>query len=146
MVTDREVLEVQRHYPQIYLACHKQHIRAVSTAFRISSQDASLLVHLDTEAATAPRVLAEHLGIKPSSLSAAISRLGKLGYLDIKTSQTDRRARELRLTRRGVAAIRSTSVLDAEKVREMLKKLNAKEKEQALSGLALLARGARKMC
>ena len=145
MVTDSEVLEVQRYYPQIYLACHKQHIRAVSTSFRISSQDASLLVHLDTEAPTAPRVLADHLGVKPSTLSAAISRLGKLGYLDIKTSQMDRRERELRLTKRGVAAIRSTSVLDAEKVREMLKNLNPKEKEQALSGLALLATGARRM-
>jgi len=144
MVTDSEVLEVQRHYPQIYLACHKHHIRAASTAFRISSQDASLLVHLDTEAATAPRVLADHLGIKPSSLSAAISRLGKLGYLDIKTGQTDRRARELRLTKRGVDAIRSTSVLDAEKIRELLKRLNAKEKQQALYGLALLAKGARR--
>ena len=67
-----EVLEVQRLYPQIYIACHTDHIRAVSTAWRISSQDASILVHLDREAGLSPRRLASHLGVAPSTLSAAI--------------------------------------------------------------------------
>ena len=143
MVTDDEVLEVQRLYPQIYLACHKRHVRAVSTSFRISSQDASLLVHLDHESATAPQSLAAHLGVKPSTLSSAIARLAKLGYLTINTSLKDKRKRELRLTRRGVEAIRSASVLDAERVSKMLERLSQKQKEQALSGLALLAKAAR---
>ncbi len=42
-MSNDEVLEVQRLYPQIYVACHSDHIRAVSTAWRISSQDASIL-------------------------------------------------------------------------------------------------------
>jgi hypothetical protein len=46
-----EVLEVQRLYPQIYIACHTDHVRAVSTTWRISSQDASIL-----GASTAKRV------------------------------------------------------------------------------------------
>lgn len=145
MVSDKEVLNVQRLYPQIYLACHKRHVRAVSTEFRISSQDASLLVHLDDRRATSPRDLAAHLGVKPSTLSAAISRLEKLGYLDIRASDKDKRGRELRLTKRGLEAIRSASVLDAQKVLEMLEKLNSKERERALEGLALLANAARRI-
>jgi DNA-binding MarR family transcriptional regulator len=143
MVTEDDVLKVQRLYPQIYLACHKQHVRATSTSFRISSQDASILVHLDHESPTAPQTLAAHLGVKPSTLSAAIARLAKLGYLEITTGQTDRRKRELRLTKRGVEAIKAASVLDAERVLEMLKGLTAKEKREALHGLELLAKAAR---
>lgn len=144
MVTDQDILQVQRHYPQIYLACHKRHVRAASTTFKISSQDASLLVHLDHESAMAPQSLAAHLGIKPSTLSSAIARLAKLGYLDVQQNQNDKRKRELRLTKRGVEAIRSASVLDAERVSDMLKRLNQEEKEQALRGLALLAKAARR--
>ena len=143
MVTEDDVLKVQRLYPQIYLACHKQHVRATSTSFRISSQDASILVHLDHESPTAPQTLAAHLGVKPSTLSAAIARLAKLGYLEITTGQKDRRKRELRLTKRGVEAIKAASVLDAERVLEMLNGLTAKEKREALHGLELLAKAAR---
>lgn len=137
------MLKVQRLYPQIYLACHKQHVRATSTSFRISSQDASILVHLDHESPIAPQTLAAHLGVKPSTLSAAIARLARLGYLEITTDQRDRRKRELRLTERGVEAIKAASVLDAARVLEMLRSLTSKEKREALHGLELLAKAAR---
>ena len=39
-MNDDDVFEVQRLYPQIYLACHTDHVRAASTKWRISSQDA----------------------------------------------------------------------------------------------------------
>ena len=143
MVTEDDVLKVQRLYPQIYLACHKQHVRATSTSFRISSQDASILVHLDHESPIAPQTLAAHLGVKPSTLSAAIARLARLGYLEITTDQRDRRKRELRLTERGVEAIKAASVLDAARVLEMLRSLTSKEKREALHGLELLAKAAR---
>ena len=143
MVTEDDVLKVQRLYPQIYLACHKQHVRATSTSFRISSQDASILVHLDHQAAIAPQTLAAHLGIKPPALSAALARLARLGYLEITIAQKDRRRRELRLTKRGLEAIKAASVLDAERVLEMLRCLTSKEKREALHGLELLAKAAR---
>jgi DNA-binding MarR family transcriptional regulator len=72
-----EVLEVQRLYPQIYIAWHTDHTRAVSTEWRISSQDASILVHIDREAGLSPRRLASHLGVAASTLSAAIASLRK---------------------------------------------------------------------
>ena len=145
MVDDDDVYEVQRLYPQIYVACHTDHVRAVSTKWRISSQDASILVHLDREFGISPRTLARHLGVKPSTLSAAIARLSKLGYLTSSPNETDRRKREIRLTSRGAEAISSASVLNAERVHALLSKLKPDERKTALRGLALLAQGARRL-
>jgi DNA-binding MarR family transcriptional regulator len=111
----------------------------------VSSQDASILVHLDREFGLSPRALAGHLGVAPSTLSAALARLAKLGYLTNKPNEKDRRKRELRLTARGAEAISATSVLDAERVRALLSKLKPEERKVALRGLALLAQAARKM-
>jgi DNA-binding MarR family transcriptional regulator len=144
-MTNDDVYEVQRLYPQIFVACHVDHVRAVSTRWRVSSQDASILVHLDREFGLSPRALAGHLGVAPSTLSAALARLAKLGYLTSKPNEKDRRQRELRLTSRGAEAISETSVLNAERVRALLSKLKPDEKKAALRGLALLAQAARKM-
>ena len=144
-MTDDDVFEVQRLYPQIYLACHTDHVRASSTKWRISSQDASILVHLDKETGLSPSTLAAHLGVTPSTLSAAIARLSELGYLTSKPAEDDRRKRELRLTARGAEAIASTSVLDAERVQAVLNKLKPDERQAAVRGLALLAQAARQL-
>ena len=137
------VFEIQRLYPQIYVACHNDHIRASSTSWRISSQDASVLVHLDREVSIRPGELAKHLGVAASTLSATISRLEKLGYLSSTPIETDKRQRELKLTSRGAEAISATSVLNAERVRSLVQKLTREERDTAVKGLALLARAAR---
>lgn len=142
---DALVFEVQRLYPQLYLACHVDHVRASSTEFQLSSHDASILAHLDVSEPTTPRSLAAHLGVAASTLSAALTRLAKLGYLTNNAASKDKRRRELRLTTRGAEAMASTSVLDAARVRTMLASLGTREREEAVRGLALLARAAREM-
>src|SRR5262245_14342149 len=137
------VFEIQRLYPQIYVACHNDHIRASSTSWRVSSQDASVLVHLDREVGIRPGQLAKHLGVAASTLSATISRLEKLGYLSSNPIETDKRQRELKLTSRGAEAISATSVLNVERVRSLVQKLTREERNSAVKGLALLARAAR---
>src|SRR5437870_4533698 len=92
------VLEVQRYYPQIYLACHVDHVRSRSTGWRLSSKDSSILSHLDRHRAISPRELASHLGVAASTLSATIGRLERLGYIASEAPSSDRRQRELRLT------------------------------------------------
>jgi DNA-binding MarR family transcriptional regulator len=144
-MNDDDVFEVQRLYPQIYIACHTDHVRATSTKWRISSQDASILVHLDRHSGLSPRKLATHLGVSSSTLSAALSRLSELGYLTNEPGKTDRRKREIRLTARGAEAIASTSVLNAERVQALLNKLRPDERKAAVRGLALLADAARRL-
>ena len=138
-----DVSAVQRLYPQIYVACHNDHIRAASTEWRISSQDASILVHLNRETGLRPSSLARHLGVAPSTLSAAVSRLEKLGYLTNQPATRDKRQRELRLTERGAQAISATSVLNSDRVAALMQKLTRDERKAAVHGLALLARAAR---
>lgn len=143
MQSKQLVAEVQRHYPQIYLACHVDHVTARSTKWRLSSKDSSILSHLDRKRPMSPRELAAHLGVVPSTLSATIARLERLGYLKSEAVASDRRQRALRLTDGGAEAMGSTSVLDARKVGAMLEQLDAADRSAAVEGLGLLARAAR---
>src|SRR5690349_10214062 len=143
-VSNRDVRLVQVAYPQIYFACHTRHIRRASTGTQLSAADSTLLAHLDEVRATRPTALAKHLSLANSTLSAAISRLGKLGYVTLGKAERDRRAVDLRLTAKGAAAMQASSVLDAELVSKMLAHLSSNERKRALEGITLLAKGARK--
>jgi len=135
---------VQRAYPQIYLACHSRHVRAVSTAYRLSSKDSSLLAHLSETTPISPSALAKHLTVRPSTLSAAIQRLEKLGYLLRVPNPSDRRAASLFLSPLGRKAMAATSVLDQGRVTAVLARLSPMEKRRALDGLELLAKASNK--
>src|SRR3954468_7129857 len=142
---DDAVREVQRLYPQIYLACHVDHVRASSTKWRLSSRDSSILAHLDNGTGMSPRTLASHLSVAPSTLSAAIRRLTDLGYISSDPSQSDLRQRELRLTAGGAEAMAETSVLDGARVAAVLKMLDRESRDAAINGLRLLASAARRL-
>ena len=139
---DLSVFEVQRLYPQIYLACHIDHVRSGSTKWELSSHDAAFLAHLDIERGNSPRSLASHMGVVPSTLSATLKRLEMLGYISTVTAEQDKRRKQIFLTARGSEAIAATSVLESQKVKHMLERLSDAERRTALSGLRLLARAA----
>ena len=140
-----DIYEVQRLYPQVYLACHTNHVRAASTRWKLSAHDSAILSHLDRSIGLSPRSLAKHLSVTPSTLSASIKRLTNLGYLTCDAPADDKRRREIRLTDRGAEAMAATSVLDGDRVRELLEKLKPADRRTALAGLALLAQAARKL-
>ena len=142
---DPDIYEIQRAYPTIYLACHIDHVRSSSTKWKLSSHDSSILAHLDTTEGMSPRSLASHLGVVPSTLSAAITRLSKLGYIDSEVMVNDKRRKNLRLTALGAEAMASTSVLAAERVQSMLELLSPQERKTAVKGLTILARAARRL-
>lgn len=142
-VSNRDVRLVQVAYPQIYFACHTRHIRRASTPERLSAADSTLLAHLDEERPVRSTALARHLGVANSTLSAAIARLANQGYVIQVRDTADRRAIELRLSRKGAAAMQASSVLDTPLVRQMLERLKPRERKRALDGLSLLARAAR---
>lgn len=140
-----DVLEVQRLYPQIFIACHRNHVRAASTRWKLSSHDSAILSHLNRKTGVSARSLAKHLGVAPSTLSASIKKLANLGYLTCDAPADDKRRRDIRLTERGAEAMSATSVLDRERVRAMLQNLNPNDRKAAVGGLALLARAAREI-
>ena len=142
---DTAIEVIQRCYPQIYLACHVKHIRATSTAHRLSARDSSLLVHLSPTDPTTPGALAAHMGVGASSLSAVITRLAKLGYLHREQSPRDRRTAELRLTAQGAKAMSATSVLDPNRLAAVVHQLTASERLRVLEGVELLAGACRQL-
>jgi DNA-binding MarR family transcriptional regulator len=142
---DDAVLTLLRSYPQIYLACHVEHVRARSNAHALSARDASLLSHLDRTQAINAAELAQHMQIRPSTLSAALARLEKLGYIEREADAQDRRVHRLRLSMRGEIAMAESSVLDPQRAARLLERLAPEERERALQGLVLLARAAREL-
>ena len=142
-VTTLEIATVQKCYPQIYLACHTRHKRAASTEHHLSERDSPLLSHLSLKTPISHGELATHLGVRPSTLSAAISKLEKLGYVERRPKAEDRRVVTLRLTPRGAAARAATSVLDQDRVAAILFRLSGKDKALALAGLEVLANASR---
>jgi DNA-binding MarR family transcriptional regulator len=140
MSASRDVHIVQTCYPQIYLACHTRHVRAASSPHRLSARDSSLLAHLDEQRPVAPSELARHLGVGASTMSAAVKRLVRLGYIEQDRHPGDGRRVRLCLTKKGASAMRDASVLDAGRVRRVLARLTPADRRAALIGLALLAR------
>ena len=137
-----QVFSIQQSYPRIYFACHTQHVRRRTTPHQLSPSDGDVLGHLDSRHGMRPSALAAHMGLSPSSLSATIARLQRLGYVTRSRSSADGRAAELRLAPQGVAAIQATSVLDTARLGLVLGKLGPEERDAAVHGLVLLARGA----
>jgi MarR family transcriptional regulator, organic hydroperoxide resistance regulator len=140
-----DVRTVQAAYPQIYLACHVRHERARSNAHHLSPRDSAILGHLDEHAASTPAALAAHLGVAASTLSAAVERLVRLGYVLRTRPADDRRRRDLRLDVRGIAAMQGSSVLDAASTARLLARLSPAERRQGIEGLEILARAAREL-
>jgi len=143
-VSDTEVEVVQRCYPQIYLACHVDHVRARSTQFRLSARDSSILAHLSPDDPLTPTELAAHLGVSGSTLSAAVAKMERLGYIKRRAILEDRRSFALTLTRQGARAMAATSVLDHVRVVEVLAELPPRKRRRALEGLQLLADASRR--
>jgi DNA-binding MarR family transcriptional regulator len=142
MVKCDDVLSLQRLFPQIYFACHVDHIRRKSTAFGLTSKESHLLTHLDKAQSTTARDLADHVGVASSTLSAALKRLSTLGYITKKPSSQDRRVSLLRLTDKGEVALAATACLQTDRVRALLEKLKPSARIDVLRSLELLSRAA----
>src|SRR5688572_12625999 len=94
---DEDLLAIQRLYPQIFHACHVRHTRSRSNPWRLSERDQALLAHLAPDEGRRSVDLARHFGIGLPTLSEALKRLERLGYVTRERPSRDRRARLLRL-------------------------------------------------
>jgi DNA-binding MarR family transcriptional regulator len=137
------VLAVLTAYPQVYHACHYRHPRARTNPGGISARDSWILGHLHPTQPASPARLAAHLSLRPSTVSEAVKRLERLGYVIRRRADGDGRRVELFLAPGGTEAMKGASVLDAERVRRMLAQLSPAKRAQAVEGLTLLAEAAR---
>ncbi len=103
-------------YPRIYLACHTRHVRDAQSQRLLSRHQASILDPLDEISPTSVVELARHMGVTPGTMSLAIDRLERKGYVVRLRDATDRRRVHVRLTSAGVRMRSATSVLDPERV------------------------------
>lgn len=138
MLTDA-VAAVLRDYPRIYFACHRRHTRDPGTGALLSSAQIGILDHLDAVAGTTLTDLAAHLGVTAGTMSVAVDRLVKGGYVARTIDDADRRRVQLRLTEAGVRVRTAHSVLDPALVVDLLATLDDAARADALRGLALLA-------
>jgi len=140
-----DILAVLRGYPQIYYACHVDHTRARSNPHGLSARDASILAHLSRGEPLRASELARHLGVGPSTLSAALATLEALGYISREQDSSDRCVQRIRLAERGEIAMAESSVLDPARVESLFERLDDDERRRTIEGLGLLARAAREL-
>jgi MarR family transcriptional regulator, organic hydroperoxide resistance regulator len=131
--------EVIRLYPRIYFACHRRHVPDPGSNRVLSSHQVSILDHLDERAVTFTSTLAEHMGVTVSTISLALDRLMRDGFVRRVPDKTDRRRVGVLLTKAGVRIRDSRSVLDPDLVAALVGKLSEDERTHAVRGLALLA-------
>ena len=146
MTIDQTIQVVQVSFPQVYLACHTRHQRKRSTEHQLSSRDAAILAHLDERVAITPARLASHLGIARSTLSEALKKLAKLGFVR-RAGEPSRATRTtaVLLSAKGAAAIRDTSVLETGRLRDALDGLTRAELQAIVKGMTRLAAACRRI-
>ena len=135
---DQMARDVQRHYPRIYIACHVDHRNRRGQGPAISARDQTILAHVPN-AGVRSQTLAAHLKVVPSTMSAALKRLTALGFVVMTQEAKDARAKVVRLTDAGRAALSQTSVLESSKVKAALARLSAAERAAVVRGLELFA-------
>ncbi len=85
--------------------------------------------------------LADHMGVTVATMSLAIDRLERRKYVRRERDPQDRRRVLLRVTPAGVQLREAKSVLDPARVEQVLAQLSPADRDAALNGLDLLARG-----
>jgi DNA-binding MarR family transcriptional regulator len=130
-------------YSQIYFACHTRHVHDPESGTRVSARQASILSHLDSVEPTPLSQLASHMGVTVSTMSIAVDRLVRQGYVVRDRAESDARVRHVRLTTAGERLRATQKVLEPRLVRAMLSRLSPAERRDALRGLELLGTAAR---
>ncbi len=141
LTVEDAIERVQFCYPQVYYACHTRHQRARTADNRLSARDSRILVHLDRRRPASLTPLARHMGLAASTLSEAISKLERFGYV-VKGAGSggDRRHVGILLTKKGADAVLAASVLESARLRAVLRRLSRRNLAAVVTGLDHLAR------
>lgn len=138
MRVEEALVRVQCAYPKIYLACHERHQNTKTTEVRLSQRDSTILSHLSEDVALGQGEVARHLGVAKSTFSEAVDGLVERGLVD---RLKEGRSKRLQRTAAGTRAMSGSSVLEAVRLRRLLRKLSEESLARAVAGLELLAEG-----
>jgi DNA-binding MarR family transcriptional regulator len=129
--------------PRVFFACRRIDARAPTTGRGISPQQAHILDQLDTDVPTSLQALASRMGVTAPTMSVAIGRLVREGYVRRGRDSIDGRRLDITISPSGVRMRKVTSSLDPRRVARLLRRLSRADLDQALRGLSLLAGAAR---
>ena len=129
--------------PRILYACRRLDARTLSTGRSLSPQQALILDQLDPDVPTSLQALAAQMNVTAPTMSVAIGRLVREGYVRRERDEIDGRRLDLTLSPAGVRVRKSTSSLDPRRVARLLGRLSAADRTMAMRGLTALAEAAR---
>ncbi len=129
--------------PRVFFACRRLDARAPTTGRPLSPQQAHILDQLDAEVPTSLQALASRMGVTAPTMSVAIGRLVREGYVRRGRDSIDGRRLDLTISASGLRMRKATSSLDPRRVAALLRRLSRSDLDTALRGLSLLANAAR---
>ena len=125
-------------YPRILHACQARQVRDGQRL--VSRNQATILLYLDEVEPITVNTLARHLGVTAGTMSLAIDRLERQGYVVRLRDGHDRRRVLVRLSSAGVRVREATMLLDPARVAAVLSRLAEIERAQVIAALRLLTR------
>jgi DNA-binding MarR family transcriptional regulator len=144
-VLDQQVEAVLAAYPALHAAWRRRATRNRAAGRRLSDHQAGILAHLDPATAVTVGDLARLTGVTPATISIQLARLVRLRLVVRERDEHDARRVLVRLSEAGLRIRSERSVLDPDKVRAALARLDAPDRETAVSGIRTLARAAREL-
>ena len=129
--------------PRILYACRRLDARTLSTGRSLSPQQALILDQLDPDVPTSLQALAAQMNVTAPTMSVAIGRLVREGYVRRDRDEVDGRRLDLTLSASGVRVRKATSSLDPRRVAALLGRLSVADRTAALRGIMALADAAR---
>ena len=139
---DDQVEAILAAYPTLHAAWRRRGVQDKATGRRVSNHQAGILEQLDPAAPITVGELAQRLGVTPATISIQLARLVRLRLVVREADPGDGRRVRIRLSEAGVRMRSLRSLLDPERVRAALARLEEREREAAIAGLRALAAAA----
>lgn len=131
-------------YPVLHHAL-KQRAVGDGTGGQISAHQATVLSQLDRAEPSTLSELASVMGVALPTMSLLVDRLTKAGLIRRDRDGDDGRRVALRLTTAGERAARASSLLDPERVRQLLASLSQPDRAASVAAVLTLAQAARRL-
>ena len=138
---DDQVEAILAAYPTLHAAWRRRGVQD-QAGRRVSNHQAGILEQLDPAALITVGELAQRLGVTPATISIQLARLVRLRLVVREADPGDGRRVRIRLSEAGARMRNLRSLLDPDRVRAALSRLDEPEREAAIAGLRALAAAA----